>query len=118
MRSRPGRALSISEQWHPLLLSGLSPIPDLEPGDTVFWHCDVIHSVENEHNGEFDSNVMYIAAAPGCEKNDAYLQRQLPSFLSGKSPVDFAADDFEVDFIGRATVELLTPLGKAQLGIK
>lgn len=64
----PGRALSISEKWHPLLLSGISPIPDLEPGDTVFWHCDVIHAVENEHNGEFDSNVMYIAAAPGCEK--------------------------------------------------
>ncbi|MNL63541.1 hypothetical protein D3C87_1876860 [compost metagenome] len=84
----------------------------------MFWHCDVIHAVENEHNGEFDSNVMYIAAAPGCEKNDAYLQRQLPSFMSGKTPPDFAPDDFEVDFDGRATVDLLTPLGKEQLGIK
>lgn len=114
----PGRALSISEKWHPLLLSGISPIPDLEPGDTVFWHCDVIHAVENEHHGEFDSNVMYIAAAPGCAKNDAYLQRQLPSFLAGRTPPDFAPDDFEVDFIGRATADLLTPLGKAQLGMQ
>jgi Protein of unknown function (DUF1479). len=96
---------------------GFPPIPDLEPGDTVFWHCDVIHAVENEHNGEFDSNVMYIAAAPGCEKNDAYLQRQLPSFIDGRTPPDFAPDDFEVDFDGRATADLLTPLGKAQLGM-
>lgn len=112
-----GRALSVSEKWHPLLVSGISPIPDLEPGDTVFWHCDVIHSVENEHEGEFDSNVMYIAAAPWCEKNAAYLPRQLASFLDGKSPPDFAADDFEVDFTGRATVDTLTTTGKQQLGL-
>lgn len=78
----------------------------------------MIHAVENEHHGEFDSNVMYIAAAPGCEKNDAYLQRQLPSFLSGRTPPDFAADDFEVDFVGRGGEELLTPLGREQLGLK
>lgn len=64
----PGRALSVSEKFHPLLLEGFSSIPDMEPGDTVFWHCDVVHAVENEHLGEFDSNVMYIAAAPGVKR--------------------------------------------------
>ncbi|SES67116.1 DUF1479 domain-containing protein [Thorsellia anophelis] len=112
----PCRALSISEQWHSLLLKGMSPIPDLEPGDCVFWHCDVIHSVENEHNGEFDSNVMYIASAPWCEKNAAYLEAQRLHFLEGKSPPDFAADDFEVDFQNRATEATLTQLGREQLG--
>lgn len=111
----PGRALSISEKWHPLLLEGISSIPDMEAGDTVFWHCDVIHSVENEHQGEFDSNVMYISSAPWCEKNAAYLERQWPAFVEGRSPPDFAADDFEVDFQGRATQALLTPLGKSQM---
>jgi len=111
-----GRALSVSEKWHPLLLSGISPIPDLQPGDTVFWHCDVIHSVENEHNGEFDSNVMYIPAAPWCEKNAQYLPQQLASFIEGRSPPDFAADDFEVDFSGRATLGTLTAGGKRQMG--
>lgn len=111
----PGRALSVSEKWHPLLLSRISPIPDMEPGDTVFWHCDVIHSVENEHLGEVDSNVMYISAAPWCEKNAAYLKRQWPAFVDGRSPPDFAADDFEVDFAGRATEATLTPLGKRQM---
>ncbi|MFZ4835704.1 DUF1479 domain-containing protein [Rouxiella sp. Mn2063] len=111
----PGRALSVSEKWHPLLFKGLSPIPNLQPGDTVFWHCDVIHSVENEHLGEFDSNVMYIAAAPWCEKNAAYLPQQWASFVAGKSPPDFAADDFEVDFIDRADEKILNPQGKKQM---
>ena len=31
----PGRALSISEKWHPFIKWDF-PIPDLEPGDTVF----------------------------------------------------------------------------------
>ncbi|CAH0200932.1 hypothetical protein SRABI13_01728 [Erwinia aphidicola] len=111
----PGRALSVSEKFHPLLLEGFSSIPDMEAGDTVFWHCDMVHAVENEHQGEFDSNVMYIAAAPWCEKNVAYLQRQWPAFVEGRSPPDFAADDFEVDFVGRATAQDLTPLGKQQM---
>lgn len=116
--AKPGRALSINEQWHPLLLTGISSIPDMEAGDTVFWHCDVIHAVENEHLGEFDSNVMYIAAAPWCEKNAAYLERQWSAFVEGKSPPDFAADDFEVDFDGRATVADLSAAGREQLGGK
>jgi len=61
--------------------------------------------------------VMYIASAPACAKNDAYLTRQQQSFRDGKSPPDFPADDFEVDFIGRATEQDLTPLGRAQFGI-
>jgi ectoine hydroxylase-related dioxygenase (phytanoyl-CoA dioxygenase family) len=30
-------------------------VPDVNPGDTVFWHCDVVHSVEQEHTGAEDS---------------------------------------------------------------
>ncbi len=41
----PGRVLPISEQWHPLLMAALTSIPPLEAGDSVWWHCDVIHSV-------------------------------------------------------------------------
>ena len=115
--AKPGRALSISEQYHGMLIRALSSIPLMEPGDTVFWHCDVVHAVENEHNGTGYSNVMYIASAPGCAKNSAYLERQAVSFLNGKTPPDFAPDDFEVSFIGRGTVADLTALGRAQLGI-
>lgn len=113
----PGRALSVNPQYHSLLIEALSSIPRMEPGDTVFWHSDVVHAVENEHRGSGYSNVMYIASAPGCAKNTAYLGRQAPAFLSGKTPPDFAPDDFEVDFKGRATEADLTPLGRSQLGL-
>ena len=89
----------------------------MEPGDTVFWHSDVVHAVENEHRGSGYSNVMYIASTPGCAKNSAYLPQQAQAFLAGKTPPDFAPDNFEVDFSGRGTVADLTELGRSQLGI-
>jgi len=113
----PGRALSLMPQWHAVLQDGLTSIPLLYPGDAVFWHCDVIHAVEDEHRGAGWSNVMYIAAAPGCAKNDAYLARQMPAFLAGQSPPDFPADHFEVDFAGRMSAEALSPLGRMQSGL-
>jgi len=113
----PGRALSVNEQYHSTLFGALSSIPLMQPGDTIFWHSDVVHAVENEHRGSGYSNVMYIGSAPGCAKNSAYLARQALTFLAGKTPPDFPADNFEVDFIGRATVADLTPLGRSQLGI-
>lgn len=115
--AQPGRALSVNPQYHGLLLKAVSSIPQIEAGDTAFWHTDVVHAVENEHRGSGYSNVMYIASAPGCPKNSAYLMRQAATFLEGKTPPDFAPDDFEVDFAGRGTVADLTELGRSQLGI-
>jgi hypothetical protein len=115
--AQPGRALSVNPQYHSLLIEALSSIPTMAPGDAVFWHSDVVHAVENEHRGSGYSNVMYIASTPGCEKNTAYLAKQAPAFLAGKTPPDFAPDDFEVDFKGRGTEEDLTPLGRSQLGL-
>jgi hypothetical protein len=112
----PGRALSIKPEYHAPLFDALSSIPKMQAGDTVFWHSDVIHAVEDAHRGQGYSNVMYISSAPACAKNDDYLKRQLPSFLEGRSPPDFPADHFEVDFAGRATADNLTALGKSQLG--
>ena len=113
----PGRALSINPKYHSLLIEALSSIPLMEPGDTVFWHSDVVHAVENEHKGTGYSNVMYIASTSGCAKNSAYLAKQAPAFLAGKTPPDFAPDDFEVDFKGRGTESDLTPLGRSQMGL-
>jgi hypothetical protein len=115
--AQPGRALSVKPEWHARLLEGLTSIPVMQPGDAVFWHSDVVHAVEDQHNGQGYSNVMYIGATPGCAKNSAYLARQAPAFLAGKTPPDFAPDDFEVDFRGRGTESDLTPLGRSQLGL-
>ena len=115
--AKPGRALSLVEQWHAMLKPAMTPIPLVEPGDTVWWHSDIIHAVEDHHTGKGYSNVIYIGAAPHCAKNAAYLQRQKDAFLSGKSAPDFSAEDFEVDFDGRATPQDLTDLGKKQMGL-
>jgi len=115
--AQAGRALSIQPRWHALLLDALTPIPVIEPGDAVFWHSDVVHAVEDEHKGAGYSNVMYIGSTVGCEKNGAYLARQAPAFLDGRTPPDFAPDDFEIDFAGRATQADLTPLGRSQMGL-
>jgi len=77
----------------------------------------VVHSVEDVHNGDGYSSVMYIGGTVGCAKNTAYLPGQCASFLAGKTPPDFPADNFEVDFVGRCTEADLTALGKSQLGL-
>jgi hypothetical protein len=115
--AQPGRALGATAEWHGALREGLIPIPLVEPGDTVWWHSDVIHAVEDEHQGSQHSSVIYISAAPWCAKNRAFMKRQAPAFLAGRSSPDFAPEDYEVDFQGRATPEDLTPLGLRQMGL-
>lgn len=116
--AQPGRALGASPQWHAQLLAGLVSIPQMEPGDTIFWHSDVIHAVEDKHAGSGYSNVIYIGAAPWCEKNAAFAKRQAPAFLEGRSSPDFAPEDYELGFAGRASPDDLTPLGQMQMGLR
>ena len=111
----PGRALGASPEWHAEILEGLVSIPTVEPGDTVWWHPDVIHSVANEHTGSEYANVIYIGASPVCAKNEAYARKQAEAFLAGRSAPDFAPEDYEVDFEGRATIDDLTDLGRRQM---
>lgn len=113
----PGRALSADPQWHADILTGLVSIPVVGPGDTVWWHPDLIHSVADAHTGTDFANVIYIGASPKCAKNEAYVRRQAEHFLAGKSSPDFAAEDYEVDFKGRATIDDLTELGRRQMGL-
>jgi hypothetical protein len=113
-----GQALPISERYHQILLPALSPIPDVEPGDTVWWHGDVIHSVGEVTDQKGWGNVMYIPAAPECEKNAAYAAACGQAFLTGVSPSDFAAEDYEVDWTSRARLDDLNQTGRKQLGLE
>jgi hypothetical protein len=115
--SMPARALSVNSKYHSLLLRGLVSIPKMNPGDTVWWHPDVIHAVEDHHTGKGYSNVVYVGSTPYCEKNLAYAKKQSQKFLEGKSPPDFAAEDYEVTYKNRATIKDLTLLGKKQLAL-
>ena len=113
----PGRALGASEQYHAELLRGITTIPTVFPGDTVWWHTDIIHAVENANRSKNWANVIYIGASPACQKNAAYALRQAQAFLAGRSAPDFAPEDYEVDFKDRATLDDLTPLGRRQMGL-
>lgn len=44
-------------ELHPHLRLGecMVSVPKVNPGDTVFWHSDVVHAVEREHTGSGDS---------------------------------------------------------------
>ena len=115
--SKAGKALSINEKYHSLLLEGLISIPKMNPGDTIWWHPDVVHAVEEKHLGKNYSNVIYVGATPYCKKNIDYIKKQSKKFIEGKSPPDFAPEDYEVDYKGRVTVNDLSELAKKQLGL-
>src|SRR5436305_13825745 len=69
----PGRAVSVSPEWHADLIRRLVSILVVMPGDTVFWHTDICHAVAAEHNGTEYASVTYIGSAPECPKNRASL---------------------------------------------
>jgi hypothetical protein len=50
-------SLLLSHESHPHLRLDecVVSVPKVNPGDTVFWHCDVVHAVEKEHTGSGDS---------------------------------------------------------------
>lgn len=114
--AQAGRALRLHEQWHAPLLRALVPVPKVQPGDTVWWHPDVVHAVEDHNSGPGYSSVIYVGSAPDCAKNRAFLALQRAAFLAGRSSPDFVAEDYEVDFKGRATEADLTALGRRQMG--
>ncbi|PKH26390.1 hypothetical protein CIG19_00885 [Enterobacterales bacterium CwR94] len=113
----PGRVLPISEKWHPHLMAGLCSIPAVQAGDSVWWHCDVIHSVAPVENQQGWGNVMYIPAAPLCEKNLAYARKVAQAFAEGNSPGDFPPEHYEREWTRFMTSDL-NAYGRRSLGME
>jgi Protein of unknown function (DUF1479) len=111
-----GQALPITERWHSVLFPAFSRIPPVEPGDTVWWHGDLIHAVEPVANQKGWGNVMYIPATPYCDKNADYAKACGQAFRQGNSPGDFASEDYEVNWSGRGQSDDLNHTGRRQLG--
>ncbi len=114
----PGKVLPISEQWHPELIKGLCSIPAMEAGDSVWWHCDVIHLVAPVEDQQGWGNVMYIPAAPLCEKNAAYATQVAEALATGASPGDFPKEDYEASWRDRFTLDALNSNGRRSLGLE
>ncbi|MDQ0381266.1 DUF1479 domain-containing protein [Amycolatopsis thermophila] len=103
-------------KWHADLVDALTGIPDVRAGDSVWWHCDMIHSVAPVTGQKGWGNVMYIPAAPWCPRNEEYAAGVREAFLSGSSPADFPAEHYERTWTGRFTYDQLNDTGRRGLG--
>ncbi|CAE6518139.1 unnamed protein product [Rhizoctonia solani] len=117
------RSIYLSNESHPHLNLDhcMTSVPRVKPGDMVFWHCDLIHSVESEHNGTEDSSVMYIPAVPVTAANAAYVARQRDAFLEGMPPPDFPQypDTGESKFVSKGLPQhIQSPEGQSSMGLR
>ena len=49
---------AVSPEFHADLITGMVSIPEVPPGDTVFWHTDVCHAVGDRHSGKEYASVI------------------------------------------------------------
>jgi hypothetical protein len=112
-----GQAFPVNSRWHPLLMGALAGIPDVRAGDSVWWHCDMVHSVAPVTGQQGWGNVMYIPAAPWCPRNERYAARVRAAFRAGSSPDDFPAEHYERTWAGRFRPEDLNQTGRRGLGL-
>ena len=89
----------------------------MKPGDTVFWHPDVIHAVEFSNTSTHHSSVLFLGVAPDCARNRYYQQSQLACFADGLSPPDYPAVNAESSYKGRAALSDLDSLGRRLMGM-
>ncbi len=107
-----------TERHHSLLLQALSGIPDVKAGDSVWWHCDMIHSVAPVTRQKGWGNVMYIPAAPWCARNEAYAASVREALRTGSSPSDFPDENYEREWPDRFSVDDLNSIGRRGLGVE
>ncbi|GMA42240.1 DUF1479 domain-containing protein [Mobilicoccus caccae] len=114
---RPNQVFPANEQWHPLLMRAVAGIPDVQAGDSVWWHCDMIHGVDPVTDQQGWGNVMYIPAAPWCKKNEDYADDVRKAFRGGESPSDFPEEHYEVDWQNRYREDELNEVGRRGMGL-
>jgi hypothetical protein len=68
-----------------MLYRALVPIPDVKAGDSVWWHCDVIHGVAPVENQQGWGKVMYIPAALWCPRDERYAASVREAVGTGES---------------------------------
>ncbi|KAG7293181.1 hypothetical protein NEMBOFW57_003227 [Staphylotrichum longicolle] len=116
----PSYAQEISPTLHPHLQldRSLVSVPDLEPGDYLVWHPDLIHSVsEGAAAAAADSGLvahtssMYLPACPLTQTNALYLARQRKTFLLGLPGPDFGGGRGESEHAGRPGVQDVNDAG-------
>ncbi|KAF9019190.1 DUF1479-domain-containing protein [Hymenopellis radicata] len=119
--ARIGTTQELNPKTHPHLRldETMVAVPKVQPGDQVYWHCDVVHAVEAAHRGKTDSSVMYIPAVPLTVENADYLRDQRVCFEKGLPPPDFPGGDGESYNTGRGAVDdIATAEGRRAVGFE
>jgi len=116
---QPGKLQKLDYDYQHKLWDSLVSLPKVHPGDTVWWHADLVHAVESKHEGKQTNSVLYIPVGPECPINRLYVERAKWCFKFGDSPPDFhtnAKANSERDFVGRATFKDLNEDAKRMMG--
>ena len=107
-----------NEQWHPLLHAGRSPASRTSrAGDSVWWHCDMIHSVAPVTDQQGWGNVMYIPAAPWCPRNETYAAQVREAFLHRVQPERLPGGALRARLAQPVRVDDLNDIGRRGLGL-
>lgn len=85
----PGTGQLYLLEFYPHLANGVISIPDVKKGSFVFWHVDIPHEVDREHNGDGHSLVLYYGATPLSITNIDTLLDTKQAFLKKISPEDY-----------------------------
>ena len=100
-----------------LLLRALSGIPDVQAGDSVWWHCDLIHSVASVEPARLGKRHVH-PRSPWCPRNQQYAPSVWDAFLTGSSPGDFPAEHYERTWANRFQSQNLNDTGRRGLGLQ
>lgn len=88
----PSYPQELNAALHPHLQLDCSmvPIPRLNPGDYLVWHCDAVYALDRRSQPDHPpTSIMYLPACPLTQTNALYLVRQRKAFLSGDPGPDF-----------------------------
>lgn len=103
--------LMVTSSYFKELTDATIPIPEIQPGDTIWWHPDLIWGTESLNRNQDAVITLPLSSAPLCSKNNKYLSKQWEAFTTGRSPPDYISNNVETYFANRAEIGDLTDLG-------
>jgi hypothetical protein len=98
-------------------------IPPVRPGDYVFWHCDLVHGVDQLNLGKNDSSVSYNSCNPLTPHNADSLVLTRAAFEKADVPFDFVRQqgslekEYEHEDHGARTENILSDDGLKAMGL-
>ena len=88
----PQSTLHLSHLWHSELLQAAVTLENIQPGDAVFLHPDLLHSWEVENSDTESKTLLYLGLGPDCDLNRQYQRRLQHSLVDGTQPPDFPGE--------------------------